>query len=156
MALLSACHTSKPADRHEAASDVVAVPVAAPVRTLQAMPKALVYKTNVPCADNVAISLNPAGTAVQSYPAPTDVSAASAPLQLPGGWLLDRRGIGPNTAFIRLTYAEYAALPQAPSASELMAMVLPGVHVTEARRLDMTPQQAAADTAAVVRAIEQF
>ena len=157
MALLSACNATKPAHVQDAAQEVVAVPVVKPVRTLNAtMPKALVYKTNVPCVDNVAISLNSDGTGVQSFPAPSDVTAASAPLQLPDGWLLDRRGIGPNTAFIRLTYAEYAALPSAPSTAELMRMVLPGVHVTEAHRLDMTPQQAAADTTAVVRAIEQF
>lgn len=114
-----------------------------------ARPRALVYKTNVPCPDKVAISLNSSRTAVLSYPAPSDVSAASAPLPLAGGWWLDRRGLGPNPAFINMTYEQYAALPAAPSPAELIKMILPGVHVTEARRLDMTPQEAAADTAAV-------
>ena len=117
------------------------------------LPKAIVYKTNVPCTDNVVISLNNDGTGVLSYPAPTDVSADSAPLQLPDGWLLDRRGIGPNPAFISMTYRQYAALQSAPSPAELLRMVLPDVHVTELRRLSMTPQQAEADTAAVMAEI---
>lgn len=114
------------------------------------LPRALVYKTSVPCVDNVAISLNDSRTAVQSFPAPTDVSAASTPIVLPDGWLLDRRGLGPNTAFITLTYEQYAALPSAPTTAELMKMIIPDARVTEARRLSMTPQQAAADTAAVI------
>ena len=36
---------------------------------------------------------------------------------------------------------------------ELMKMVLPDVYVTDLMRLDMTPQQAEADTALVVKII---
>ncbi|MDE6542146.1 MAG: hypothetical protein K2L74_09040 [Muribaculaceae bacterium] len=156
LALLAGCRGTAPAAADTAAAPEVvqaapeAAPAQAPARMLL---RATVYKTSVPCADNVAIGLNAAGTAVQSFPAPSDVSAASAPLQLPGGWLLDRRGIAPNTAFIRLTYAQYAALPEAPSTAELMKMIIPGARVTEMRRLSMTPQEAAADTAAVMAEI---
>lgn len=133
-------------------SDAGLVQAAQPVAASPAQyarPRALVYKTNVPCPDKVAISLNSSRTAVLSYPAPSDVSAASAPLPLAGGWWLDRRGLGPDPVFINMTYEQYAALPTTPSPAELMKMILPGVRVTEARRLDMSPQQAAADTAAV-------
>lgn len=121
--------------------------------TAAAVAHATVYRTSVPVDSFVAISLNQARTAVQSFPAPGDVSAASVPLQLPDGWLLDRRGIGPNTAFIRLTYTQYAALPTAPSTAELMSLIIPDARVTDVLRLSMTPQQAAADTAAVIAEI---
>ena len=52
-----------------------------------------------------------------------------------------------------MTYRQYAALQSAPSPAELLRMVLPDVHVTELRRLSMTPQQAEADTAAVMAEI---
>lgn len=111
--------------------------------------KAMVYRTNVPCPDRVAISLNSARDAVQSFPAPADVSSESAPLALADGWWLDRRGLGPNPAFIDMSYEQYSRLKEPPSTARLMRMILPDVSVTEVRRLDMTPQQAAADTAAV-------
>ncbi len=148
----AACHA--PQQAQPAADAPEAAPAKAPERTVSMLPRALVYKTSVPCADNVAISLNPAGNAVQSYPAPGDVTAASAPVELPGGWYLDRRGLGPNTAFISLTYEEYSRLKQAPSPEQLMKMIIPGAEVTEMRRLDMSPSQAVADTAAVIRALE--
>lgn len=155
-----ACSCSPKATTPAAGTAAVAdKPIAAPVvltgqGTAKMLPKALVYRTNVLCPDKVVISLNPSRTAVQSFPAPTDVSAASAPLSLGHGWWLDRRGMGPNPAFIDMTYEQYAALKAAPSPAELMNMVLPDVHVTEARRLDMTPAQALADTAAVLRLLD--
>ncbi len=150
----AACH-SQPKQAPQPAVQPDAAPVAvAGARPASMLPRALVYKTSVPCAENVAISLNASGTAVQSYPAPTDVTAASAPIDLPGGWLLDRRGLGPNTAFISLTYSEYSRLQKAPSPQELLKMVIPGAEVTEMRRLDMSPAAAAADTAAVIQALK--
>ncbi|MDE6271057.1 MAG: hypothetical protein K2M12_09430 [Muribaculaceae bacterium] len=157
---LSSCSPKATTAPAATATENIGEPVAAPVvltgtgSISKVLPKALVYRTNVPCPDKVVISLNTNRTAVQSFPAPTDVSAASAPLPLGHGWWLDRRGMGPNPAFIDMTYEQYAALKQAPSPAELLKMVLPDVHVTEARRLDMTPAQAAADTAAVLRLLD--
>lgn len=81
---------------------------------------------------------------------------SSAPLHLTGGWLLDRRGgIGPDTAFLTLTFSEYAALAQTPSTGTILSKIMPGVTVTEAYRLDMTLNRAIADTSAVNRIILQ-
>ena len=148
VAAVAACNSTRPADAVPAVSQS-----ASSMTGYHALPRAVVYKTNVPCYDNVAISLNATRSSVLSYPAPSDVSAASAPLQLPDGWLLDRRGLGPNPAFISLTYKEYSALKTPPSPDELMKMVLPDVYVTDLMRLDRTPQQAEADTALVVKII---
>jgi len=152
---MSSCRTPVPVEPQASPAPAPA-PVASASRPAQALAKAVVYKTSAPCADNVAISLNASGSAVQSYPAPSDVNAGSAPLPLANGWWLDRRGIGPNTAFLSLTYAEYSALPKAPSTAQMMEMLLPEVRVTELRRLDMTPQQAATDTAALNAIVRQW
>ena len=100
--------------------------------TVAKQPKAIVYRTSVPCSDLVPVQLSADGTSLISYPAPGDISEArSTPLQLDGGWWLDRRGIGPGTAFTTYTYADYAALQAPPSESDLMAAIIPDARVTE-------------------------
>ncbi|MBP6699006.1 MAG: hypothetical protein KA175_15400, partial [Flavobacteriales bacterium] len=37
--------------------------------------------------------------------------------------LLDKRGIGLNTAFLKMRYADYAALDQAPALADMTAMI---------------------------------
>lgn len=112
------------------------------------MPKARAYRMNGDYADNVPVGTDGAGRII-SFPAPTDVSAASKPVQLAGGWWLDRRGVGKHTAFTRFTYEEYAAMQQAPSVAQLKEAVIPGARVTVVAELPWTLQDAVADTAAV-------
>lgn len=104
----------------------------------QLLPKAKIYKTNGDYNNNVPITLSADGKRVISFPAPSDLSANSTPLQLADGFLLDRRGISPNSAFLTLTYNEYAALKQAPSPSELLKLVIPEAKVTEIILLPFT------------------
>jgi len=112
------------------------------------LPKGVVYRMSGNYADNVPITLTPQGT-LQSYPAPTDLCAESTPVQLYGGWWLDRRGVSSRTVFTRYTYSEYAAMPSAPSPQQLIEAVIPGAKVTAVIQLPMTMQEAVADTAAV-------
>lgn len=112
------------------------------------IPHAVAYRTDGDYADCVPVNLAPDGS-LASYPAPSDISAASEPLPLVDGFLLDRRGIGPNTVFTRYTYRQYAALPQAPSQQQLLDSVIPGSRVNEMVVLPMTTSEALADTAAV-------
>lgn len=113
------------------------------------LPRAVIYKTSGDYADNVPVQLGPDGS-IESYPAPSDVAPGrSTPVALADGFMLDRRGISPAAAFTRYTYAEYAALPQAPSSAQLRAAIIPGARVTEMFTLPMTPAEAQADTAAV-------
>lgn len=115
----------------------------------QMMPKALAYKTDGDYRLNVPITLNSSRTEIVSYPAPTDINLDMAPVALADGWLLDRRGVGENTAFTTYTYSEYASLSQAPTVEQLLAAVIPGARVTAMQRLPMTLTEALADTAAV-------
>jgi hypothetical protein len=63
---------------------------------------------------NVAIYLLEDKKHITGYPHPSDVSEKSYPTSLKNGYLLDNRGIGTNTAFISMTYEEYAALKNVP------------------------------------------
>ena len=94
------------------------------------LPKARIYKTNGDFAQLVPITLNSARTEVVSYPAPSDLRDA-APVALSDGWLLDRRGISYQSAFLTMTYAEYAALNQPPTRGQLLGLVKPGARITE-------------------------
>lgn len=107
------------------------------------LPKAVIYKTSAPVDSLVPVTVT-AGQLV-SYPAPGDLTEAPAPLK--DGWLLDRRGVNPDTRFTRWTYSEYRAMKSTPSAAEIMAALVPGVTVTEIATLpcpigQATPQMA--------------
>ena len=117
------------------------------------LPHAVIYRTSVDCDSLVAVNLNAARDAVISYPAPTDVSAASVPVRLADGYLLDRRGISPSAGFINMSYEVYSCLKTAPFPAELMKMLVPGAEVTTYVMLPETPAEAFADTAAVNRLI---
>lgn len=104
------------------------------------IPKARIYRTSLPSDSLVPITLNPKSNFVTSYPAPSDLT--SPPVHLADGWLLDRRGIGPNTVFTRYTYADYRALPAAPDASTLAKAIVPDVRVTEIVELPLTFSEA--------------
>ena len=62
-----------------------------------------------------------------SYPAPGDVKTGSGyalPVLLHKGYLLDQRGIGLNSAFLKLTYEEYGKLKEMPSLDGLYGMIV--------------------------------
>lgn len=110
--------------------------------------RALAFRMSGDYAGNVPLTLAADGS-LASYPAPSDISADSAPLPLADGWWLDRSGVTEETVFSRYTLAQYAVLKEAPSPGELLASVIPGAKVTAVAPLPMYQQEALADTAAV-------
>ncbi len=102
----------------------------APTKPVNALPKATAFRMSGDYADHVAISIDNQGN-LTYFPAPTDISAASAPVSLADGWWLNRQGIGINSVFTKYTFSEYAALPSVPSIEELKASIIPGARVTE-------------------------
>ncbi|WP_297072096.1 hypothetical protein [uncultured Duncaniella sp.] len=94
------------------------------------VPMAKIYKTNGDYAERVPVMLNASRTALVSYPAPSDLRD-SEPVKLDDGFLLDRRGVGVNTAFTRWTYKEYSEMTTPPSPEEIMANLIPEARVTE-------------------------
>lgn len=107
-----------------------------------AMPKAVVYRTNGDFIHNVPITLSADRKQIISYPAPSDLSASSLPVELNDGYLLDRRGISANTAFTKYTYDEYSRMTTAPSLKELKEAIIGGAEVVEIVVLPMTLTQA--------------
>ena len=90
-------------------------------------PRVFVYRLNDASQyDLVPVMMNEARTAIVSYPAPVDLRRGDElclPTRLDDGYLLDNRGIGPTVALLSYTYAQYAALKEAPSMEELMAHI---------------------------------
>ena len=87
-----------------------------------ALPHVLVYKTKADYRDLVPVLLSADKKHIISYPAPGDVKTGSGyalPVLLHKGYLLDKRGIGVNSAFLKLTYEEYSQLKELPSPAGL-------------------------------------
>ncbi len=117
---LSACHSSRqmPAS---APND----PKAADAKT--SGPPALVYKTRADYANRVPVMMNDAKTAIVSYPHPNDLKNSQGyllPVQLKRGYLLDKKGIGKNVAFLKMTFDEYAKLSEPPPMEQLEKLIL--------------------------------
>lgn len=90
-------------------------------------PPCIVYKTKKNYDAHVAVGLSEDRTHIVSYPHPKDVytrGTLCTPLKLARNFRLDRRGIGPNVAFLSMTYEEYSKLKTAPSMAELEAMII--------------------------------
>ena len=98
-------------------------------------------------ADNVPIQVDSQGNII-SFPDPSDLKNAE-PIQLKGGYLLDRRGVNTNTRFLRYTYKEYSSLNVPPSITELKASIIPDARVSEIIQLPVTVSQAVADLNAI-------
>jgi hypothetical protein len=90
-------------------------------------PHAIVYKTKGDYSKYVPVTLSDDKSKIVSYPAPQDVfyqGKLAVPTQLHHGYLLDNRGIGPNSGFIKISYEEYSKLSQAPSTDDLYKMLI--------------------------------
>ena len=112
-------------------------------------PMATAFRMTGDYADHVAVTVGDDGRIVY-YPAPTDLTSNSAPLQIGDGWWLNRQGLGPNSVFTKWTFAEYRALKKAPTQEEIKAAIIPDARVSDFRRLDMTPSEAARDPHALL------
>jgi len=93
----------------------------------KALPHVLVYKTKSNYRELVPVLLSVDKTKIVSYPGPGDVKTGSdyaLPVLLHKGYLLDRRGVGLNSAFTKYTYEEYGKLKEPPSTKELYNMIV--------------------------------
>lgn len=93
----------------------------------EALAPVLVYKTKADYSRLVPVTLNETGDKVVSFPAPSDLytnGILAIPVQLDKGYLLDRRGVQPNTAFTSYTYEAYTKLESAPSIQDLISSII--------------------------------
>lgn len=97
-------------------------------------PKALVYQTKANYNLQVPVMLSDDKTQIVSYPHPKDLlvgGTLQTPIPLHRGYLLDKRGISKNVAFIKLTYEEYSKLQTVPTAKELFELIIDNDPLTE-------------------------
>ncbi len=110
--ILVACVNTQQAKKKEKPANVVKVPA-----------QTIIYKTKANFNNLVPVGLSENKKEVVSLPAPTDLLNGNnlrTPIQLHNGYLLDQRGIGPNTAFIKTTYQEYSKRNQPMSSPEIL------------------------------------
>ena len=96
--------------------------------------QAIIYKTKKDYSQYVPVTLKSDKSKIVSYPSPKDVyyrGKLAKPLKLRDGFWLDNRGINPNSAFLAITYEDYANLPQAPLLADMMAGIEDKDPVTE-------------------------
>jgi hypothetical protein len=90
-------------------------------------PPVIVYRTKADFFDKVPVTLSEDKSEIISYPGVKDIyynGEFSYPTKLSNGYLLDNRGIDPNSAFLNLTYEEYSILESTPTKSELYSLIL--------------------------------
>lgn len=124
----------KAKQHHAATADTHTAPVPQRPATYRPTAHAIVYKTKGDYAQYVPVTLTDDGSAIASYPDPADVyyqGKVARPTRLTDGYLLDNRGITPHSAFIRITYEEYAKLKAVPSLKELDKLIIDRAPFTE-------------------------
>ena len=97
-------------------------------------PHVIVYKTKADFKNNVPVILSGDKTKIVSYPDPSDIKINDGypvPTELENGYLLDNRGINSNSAFLQITYQEYAKLDKAQDIATLYNMIIERSPFTE-------------------------
>jgi hypothetical protein len=96
-------------------------------KTSSASPPCIIYKTKSDYSKNIPVILSDDRTRIVSYPDVKDVyfkGELAYPTALNDGFLLDNRGIGPNVAFLSITYDQYSKMLKTPSSGELFALII--------------------------------
>ncbi len=109
---------------------------AAPVVQVKekAGPPVIIYKTKKDYSQNIPVGLSPDKKHLASFPAVSDIyynGVLATPQSLNDGFLLDNRGIGPDVAFLSITYSEYSRLKKTPPADSLFKLVIDNDPLTE-------------------------
>lgn len=105
------------------------------------MPKATVFRMTGDYADHVAVTIGPNGM-LTYFPAPSDISADSAPVSLGDGWYLNRQGLGSGSVFTKWTFEEYSKLSKVPSPEEIKAAIIPSAAVCDFKTLPVSASEA--------------
>lgn len=102
------------------AQDSIVIMPRVPLRG--AHPHVIVYRTVANFDTLVPVTMNISKTLIKSYPAPSDLNSMQMPVPVGNGFLLDRRGISINSAFLNIGYRQYMELKEL-SATKLMQYV---------------------------------
>lgn len=113
------------------------------------LPKATAFRIDGDYSNHVAVTLSPDGKLLY-YPAPTDITPNSKPIQLADGWWLNRQGAPAGSVFLKYTFDEYAALPATPTQQELIKAIIPGARFTDFATLPISMTEAEANPALAI------
>ena len=97
------------------------------IESTMALPPCIIYKTKADYSKQVPVILSEHKTNITSYPDVSDIRKQGErvyPTALSNGFLLDNRGIGPNVAFLDITYDEFIKGTETPGADELFQQIL--------------------------------
>lgn len=119
----------------------------------KAIPKATAFRMSGDYAGNVAVTLGNDGQ-LSYFPATTDITSASRPVDLGDGWWLNRQGIGPGSVFTRYSFEEYSALPSTPSPQEIKDAIIPGARVLKMVSLPYSASEAPSHIAEIKAYLE--
>ncbi|MFH1161446.1 MAG: hypothetical protein V1733_10940 [bacterium] len=95
--------------------------------TVMATPPCIIYKTKSDYSRNVAVMLSEDKSKITSYPDVSDILKQGKgvyPTSLSNGFLLDNRGIGPQVAFLDITYDEFMQYDETPPSADLFQHLL--------------------------------
>lgn len=137
--MLTACHSSKRVEKTNSmemneGQPVKLQPVQSGISGVKqgsnaavSSPVVYIYKMKKDYSQLVPVLMDDSRSRIVSYPHPADLKRGGQlclPTELVQGYWLDNRGINGNVAFLSYTYAEYAALPAAPSIEDLLAHIV--------------------------------
>jgi len=92
-------------------------------------PPTIIYKTKGDYFSLMPVLMSEDKTIIVGYPDIKDIyyqGKISYPTRLKDGYLLDNRGLSRNSAFLNITYEEYAKLSKTPTSVELEKMIIDG------------------------------
>lgn len=87
----------------------------------------VIYATRADYSALVPVTLDASGSSIASYPSRNDLKQGegfTSPIPLDGGYLYDRRGLSPHSAFLSISYEYYTSLEEDPSPSWLSRLIL--------------------------------
>lgn len=116
-------------------------------------PDATIFKMSGNYADNVAVTLNADGTLLY-YPAPSDITEASAPYPLGNGWYLNRQGISEGSVFTKWTFKEYMEMAEPPTQAMIKEAIIPGARVTAIKAIPVKIGEAIANPSICIKYAE--
>lgn len=119
------------------------------------IPSATAFRMTGDYSDNVAITIGPDGN-LTYFPAPSDITADSKPVNLGDGWWLNRQGLSSGSVFTKYTFAEYAALDRVPTPEQLKNAVIPGAFVTQMVQLPFKTGEASQNIEAIKEYLKNY
>lgn len=94
----------------------------------------VIYKTRADYSKYIPVTLSNNRSEIVAYPSPQDIflnGKLALPTLLANGYLLDNRGISTHTAFLNITYEEYAKMTDVLPISELYKLIIDKEPITE-------------------------